>query len=270
MREISDTKEKQKIALDILTEFDLFCRNNNLRYALCYGTLLGAVRHKGFIPWDDDVDVVMPRPDYDRFLKLTRNGMSNIYKVISKDNIKNIGMAYAKVIDSRTRMYEDIYDPYESGMFIDVFPMDGVPDNDKETLRHLNRICSHIRKCNIRRMQIKKGRNLITTIPKFIAIFFARIAVRVDKESEKIEGLARKYSFENCERISLSVCSDSKLCVTDKAKFTNYIELPFEGHLFFAPSNYDEFLTKVYGDYMTLPPENEQHIHPSKVYWIQD
>lgn len=270
MREINDIKEKQKIALDILIEFDLFCRNNNLRYALCYGTLLGAVRHKGFIPWDDDVDVVMPRPDYDRFLRLTRNGMNNIYKVISKDNIKNIGMAYAKVIDTRTKLFEEIHNPYESGIFIDVFPMDGVPDDEKEADRHFNHINSCIRKCNFKQMQMKKGRNIFTTIPKYITLIFTRMTVNLAKEAEKIDSLARKYLFEKSSKVTVAVCTCNKVCTIDKEKFTNFVELPFEGHMLFAPSNYTEWLFNTYGDYMTLPPVEKRHVHPSIVYWAQD
>lgn len=123
-------EEHKKIQLSILRDIDVFCQKNQIKYFLAFGTLLGAIRHKGFIPWDDDIDIAMPRPDYNKFI-LSFNGMVDNLKVLAPEIDLDYYAPYANVYDTRTVLEEKgtSHLKFEIGVKIDVFPIDGVPTN---------------------------------------------------------------------------------------------------------------------------------------------
>ena len=128
-------KEIQEIELNLLLEFDLICRQNNLRYSLGGGSLLGAVRHKGFIPWDDDIDVMMPRPDYDKFLRLSKKQIMG-FNLITYDTVTGYNGLSAKMWDTSTMIQDDLMDiSFELGVNIDVFPIEGLGNSEQEALK---------------------------------------------------------------------------------------------------------------------------------------
>ena len=134
MKELSKNEIKT-IQLDILQSIHQFCETNNIRYSLAYGTLLGAIRHKGYIPWDDDIDVMMPRPDYERFIQNYPNFCDrNIVQTYNNDN--SYYLWCAKVYDNRT---EQITFPTRSGVCVDVFPIDGLPDNLEDVRKYIKK-----------------------------------------------------------------------------------------------------------------------------------
>ena len=121
-------EEAKKIELDILSYIDDFCQKNNIEYFINYGTLIGAVRHKGFIPWDDDIDISMTRENYDKFIEYYKNDKSK-YKLLALETNKHYFNNFAKIVDSTTRIDNTrIYKSYPSGIFIDIFPMDSFSD----------------------------------------------------------------------------------------------------------------------------------------------
>ena len=132
---IITSEELKAIQLDLLQKTADFCKENGIRYYLCGGTLLGAIRHKGYIPWDDDIDISMPRPDYDRFISMF-NKPENDYQVIDMSNNKKYGLPFAKVHDTRTFVDELQYTKDQFGVYIDIFPIDGVGE-DEQVLRIL-------------------------------------------------------------------------------------------------------------------------------------
>ena len=130
--------EIKKIELDILIYIDSLCKQNHLRYFLCGGTLLGAIRHKGFIPWDDDIDISMPRPDYDKLISLI--GSNSSYMVLTPANC-DFYYNFAKVVDTRTTLCEIDNTPIKNmGVYIDIFPLEGMPDNDIEREQHYKQL----------------------------------------------------------------------------------------------------------------------------------
>ena len=135
---ISEMKNKQ---LKMLVEFDKICRNYDLKYSLCGGTLLGAVRHKGYIPWDDDIDVMMPRPDFDKLMEI---GLENDYffkSPISKDKSIPYIYSYGKMFDKSTKLIEFPNSKnIESYLYIDIFPIDGIPSDSETHLKLYNKI----------------------------------------------------------------------------------------------------------------------------------
>lgn len=269
MRIIDTVEEKQNIAYEILVTFDKLCRNNGLTYVISSGTLLGAVRHKDFISWDDDIDVAMPREDYDRLLRLDIGKVNKHYKIIHKNNTKNIGIAYAKIIDRRTVLREDVAVTYRSGIFMDVIPIDGLPESQSEIERHIRKIEHYKRWMNYRKMKFKKGRNIGTTILKFCALMVARLFFNLTKGVERLDRLARKYPFYQSDKVAMLVLGYGKREVMDRVQYTTLVELPIRDHYFYAPAHYEEFLTSIYGDYMELPPVEKRWGHPGVAYWIK-
>ena len=130
-------EEVKQVELEILLVFDRVCRENGLKYSMCAGTLLGAVRHQGFIPWDDDIDLCMPRPDYEKLIRLSREGkLFPEYLKLACFEEGTLDSPYMKIMDTRTRIREENYTQQDvKSLWIDVFPVDGLPDTWKETVR---------------------------------------------------------------------------------------------------------------------------------------
>ena len=144
MRAITDIKEMQHIALDVLIYLDKVCSKYGLKYFIVDGTLLGAVRHKGFIPWDDDIDVWMPRADYDRLADVIRQDGEKKYKFCTPQNTKKFIYPFGKLIDVRTGLLDDTSAKCEIGVHIDVFPYDGLPGDSEPEYRKFAKRCVYL------------------------------------------------------------------------------------------------------------------------------
>lgn len=261
MRKLS-LEECKKISFFILCDIADYCEKHDLRYYLSVGTLLGAIRHKGFIPWDDDIDIMMPRPDYDRFLNEYQSPLCDIKKPFDK----NYSYPFAKVYDSRTVIIENTITKDEIGLYVDVFPLDGLPDNISKQTRHCKRIyfwrdlIKHkYSSFDRRRTKIK---SFLIPITKFLLKPISYHAI-----CKIIDSLSRKYPYDYSDDIGNHVWG---------YKFKNYkrhwmepaqIGL-FEGFHFKIPNDYDSFLRANYGDYMKLPPEDQRVTHHEFIaYW---
>ena len=265
MKELN-LNEIRKYELDILIDVAKFCDNNKLRYFIAYGTLIGAVRHKGFIPWDDDIDIQMPRPDYEKFLELynAEGEKNNIYKAISPYD-KSSKHTFIKVVDMRTVKIEKgiIYDQGETlGIDIDVFPLDGQPDEDKEFLKYYYKKYNNYKRFHYivssYRNRSWKGK-LVFAIPYVINRLVGKRRIL-----DKLNKINKMYPYEKSRFVgntsSLYDSTKNRMLRTD---YDDYVMLDFEGNKFKAPVNYDEMLRKWYGDYMKLPPLEQQKTHHS-------
>ena len=251
--------------LDVLQDVHDFCERTGLCYYLSYGTLLGAVRHHGFIPWDDDVDICMPRPDYDRFLA---EYVHPYYQVISAANDTSYPLDFAKVHDTRTIVKEKDGDG-RWGVFVDIWPMDGVPDEViwKKThgkivrLRHVVANQRFTRKFPFSR-QYGFQKNLMILIGRLFHPFISvnRILLKEDR-------IMKRYPIDRCR---FQGCYPAPCPVLfDAASLSKRILLPFEDRVFYAPEKYDTWLRAQYGDYMTPPPEGQRvSRHGINAYWI--
>ena len=252
MKELS-LDEIKAIELDILKWIDRFCKENKVQYFLDSGTLLGAVRHKGFIPWDDDIDIIMLREDYERFLKLMKNEKE--YKLINYKNSDNYLYVFSKVYDDNTiicEQEETIVKP-DYGIYVDIFPIDKLPDN--KLLCRLFQFLILMRKRQIWAVTMPPVRSKF--IFKLIYLFslrkknFRYYLGKLDKFIQKYNKKDTKViwgataSFDSYRRIPIhTVCGK--------------VKMEFEGFLFDAMAGYDEYLTCIYGDYMKLPPKEKQ------------
>lgn len=259
MRKLS-LEEHKKYQLDILLTLDRFCRDNDLTYYLAYGTLIGAVRHKGFIPWDDDIDIWMPREDLEKFMTSFK---SERYKIISPlDAVSR--HTITKFIDTYTKKVETNVD-YSNGNLgidIDIFPLDNQPDDEKEFMKWYKKLNILYVFCASKILDMKKlGMKYKLYYKCLDLVSPSRISL-----IEKAESINAKY--KNCETGftgSVSCLFNSPKNRFKKELFDHKVELDFEGYKFFAPNGYHEILTKIYGDYMT-PPEVQKTHHGNEVY----
>ena len=266
MRKLETSEVKQTI-FDILCAFADYCDKYQLRYYLSGGTLLGAIRHKDFIPWDDDIDLLMPRPDYGKLHELLKNeSIRPYYKLISLE-AGNSFWPFAKLIDTRTHT-ENTYATTDRWLWIDIFPMDGLPNDEEES----NKILSQappmkiwFNRCNAK---IGEGKGTIRSIMKIPMILALRLYTP-ERLGRKLDTLAKQYSFEDSDYVGGIAWS---LGPKERMYKTDYLvteDVEFHGRKFHAPACWDYYLSRIYGDYMQLPPENQRVNHDFTAY-IED
>ncbi|MDE5943465.1 MAG: LicD family protein [Clostridia bacterium] len=265
MREIVELDELKMLELDIMKKIHLFCAEQNINYYLSYGTLIGAVRHNGFIPWDDDIDIHMPRPDYEKFLKTFPDfAKQNGLMVVNRNTKPYYGRCFSKVIDVNTLLVEPQYktdDPI--GVFVDIWPLDGLPDG-KTKRNFYNRYTSFLAKL-ILASSMKYDKNL--SFFKRTAIVFAK-SFKPHKLLTKLESIAKKFPFDSCNFIK---CYSSGRSIFKKEEFSEKVLIRFEDTEFYAPVGYDSVLRKIYGDYMELPPlESRKPHHIMNTYYKEN
>ncbi len=249
---LEQVREVQKLMLDILIQVDKFCRKNNLIYWMDSGTLLGAVRHKGFIPWDDDLDICMPIEDYDRFLETAPAGLPDYLFVQTKKSDKYYKRDFAKVRSNKGKIVEKS-DPknakFNQGVYIDIFP----------------------------NMTIKN-----TKFHKFIHRFLMKSKIKISEQLLDLNRFQKHFIRNFFIKLTRSLHQgwdvNKDLLVVRSAEFAEYKfvlpikdlfplkEIEFEGHKFFAPKNTDAYLKLLYGDnYMELPPIEKRKTHSAKI-----
>lgn len=266
-------EEIKELLVTALQSFHDFCEENGLRYYLCGGTLLGAIREKGFIPWDDDVDVFMPRPDYMRFIELTRNGLSARYRVHSHYHDRNYTFPFVKISDCSTRavgvkkvVEEDL------GVFIDVFPIDGLPESRNKMrvhmfyLKYLRRMNHYARYRESLFKDIHLG-PFIAHLPIFLLSLLIGRLMGYRFWLNAIDRVSMRYAYASSRSVGVAVWGYYDRERMRKESMEPRILLAFEDKHFFAAANYHEYLSRLYGDYMIPPPpETRESSHQFKYY----
>ena len=263
------SNEIKKLQIDMLVEFAEYCDRNHLHFMLCGGTLLGAVRHKGFIPWDDDVDLMMPRPDYEKLLKLAagKKDISETVEVVSY-RLNNGVHPFIKLNDKRT-FVEDGFSNYKGGVWIDIFPVDGNFSSKILACIHYKcaRILRKLVECQIYDINVEKRK--ITKLIRYLIHPVLKI-IPHNRLCSALDAVSRVKAFESSRFAGRVLSGYGTRQKTVRDNFMNPVPVEFEGHQFPAPSNYDEILTRIYGAYMTLPPEEQRVSHGITAYWKKD
>lgn len=234
-------EDAKQIELEILDYIDTLCKKHNINYIINYGTLIGAVRHQGFIPWDDDIDLSMPQEDYQRFINIFQKEKSK-YKLLSLETDKNYFNNFIKITDSTTKIIDTRNTKtYESGVFLDIFPMDCFDD--------------------------PKVIDTCYKLESFKLLSFSKHKNIVYKEIQK-------YSRENGQYMAFIPSKFKEKEVFPSGTFKELILTEFEGRMLPVPKKYDQFLTQMYGDYMTSPSKEMQewYSHSIKAYhksWLR-
>lgn len=241
--------------LEILQAVDKTCKENNLRYYLTAGTMLGAVRHKGFIPWDDDADIAMPRPDYDFLMQNYKKLMPEQYEVKCMENVEEFSAPFAKVYDKKTTLIEKKFMDTLGGVYIDIFPLDGVPDGKIAQWWHFFRY-QYYKKVNylIYRDPYKHGHGPACWIPLLAHKLYSREWMK-----KKLRKLMTAYDYDKSNLVVDH--DDGWKGVLKKEILGTPKPVEFEGKEFAGIEQYDKYLSQKYGDYMTIPPHDKQHQH---------
>lgn len=263
MKEIN-LEELKQIQLRILIIVHNYCTSNGINYSLSSGTLIGAVRHKGYIPWDDDIDIYMLRPDFERFEK----EFSDPYlRIMSPNSDAKCIYPYGKVYDSRTSLIENVDNNMDCmGVNIDVFVIDSVPDNIRERKRlfRKNKILEDI--LIFKTIRFRKGRSILKNVCLFLGkLFFYPVSLR--RIITNKFNLCIPYNPSSKEICNVMAGNGINACIPSNY-MKNFMDINFEGRIFRCMEEYDKYLRLNYGDYMQLPPEEKRvSTHVFKAYW---
>ena len=258
--ELSDI-EKQTRIFELLKYLKDVCDRNAIPYSLFYGTLLGAKRHKGFIPWDDDVDICLLRKDYERLIQLLKQD-AGPYRVMDSANNDTYYYNYAKLVDAETLVVEHGYRPIRDyGLYVDIFPLDNCPDNERDFERLVKKIRIY---SALKTVSALTSLNVMDSPSKKAAAILLFPIAKILGYKYWVKKLNRLLtSYENSETVS--VC-----CLTENPKYKEVLsrseifpphQIEFHGERFSCIGNTEEYLTNRYGDYMQLPPEDKRVSH---------
>lgn len=264
-------EEIQQEALVVLRKIDQICRKLGIRYFLAYGTLLGAIRHKGFIPWDDDVDIMMPRADLRVLMEYFKENQEELYplQMVIRGECDNYVFAIPRVVDVSFQ-YENVWKytkAFTHGIFVDIYPLDDYGNTEEIS----QRICKKIETLNkIYDIYVnpKNNRLNLKVIIRYVIAFVYKLLFRdIKKIDDKIMEIVEKNTSECDELIGVPVWDAAGCFPFKKEWFSKSIPHEFEGEIFMIPNGYHEILTKRYGSYMELPPEEARKpYHGYRIY----
>ncbi|MCD2492275.1 LicD family protein [Lacrimispora sp. NSJ-141] len=267
MKEI-DSDLLKRMELKILYQIDVICRKYKIKYFLFGGTLIGAIRHQGFIPWDDDIDICMLRNDYERFTAVMENLVTDIY-FLNVDNCEEYLHPFGKVCLKNTFVKEPGIKPIPNlGVFVDVFPFDTFPEKKVKQKILLKKMYITYKFRWVSSLErYVRTKKLLNNIPNYIGYLIANMK-GPQYHARKLNHFAKEY--ENTES-SLVFNSAGHREIMKRDIFNKTVYVSFEDEQYPIPEKYDDCLKALYGDYMKLPPESERKGgHGVEAYYYEE
>lgn len=262
-------KKIQKLELEILNDFNKICEKHNLQYFAAGGSAIGAIRHSGFIPWDDDIDVAMDRKTFDKFMEIAKTELPDRYYILNYETNSNFpGMNTHICIKGTRFLTYDIKDFVgDNGIFLDLFCYDNVSDNDKETKRQGKKawfwnkimIIVMLKEPTLFYFGFKK--TIIRAILKISHYFLKIIGIKSQFCYNKALYYSKKYNNTDTKRIAYLFNTTKLKPIINKDDIFPTKKMKFENTEIQVPNNIDKYLTESFGDYMTLPPKEKRHNH---------
>ena len=256
-------REIQETELQLLLKFHEICARHGWRYSLSGGSLIGAVRHQGFIPWDDDVDVVMPRPDYDQFTAYCKTEQIP-FGFVHYETVQGYHGLFARLWDRDTVVEDSVADfDFEFGISMDIFPVEGMGASREEALRIFRKTAWDRELLNAvawKKYARSKTHGLWMEPIRFMMFVISRFVDPV-RLLKKVDRVNRSHPFETSE-YAASVCGVYRTReIMPRKVFSELRDTQFEGHTVKIMQDYDTYLGSLFGDYMTLPPEHKRVSH---------
>lgn len=252
--------EIQKCILGIYKAIDRVCNENNIRYFAIGGTCLGAVRHHGFIPWDDDLDIAMPIEDYQKFIDIASDMLPNYLKLFTHKTAKHNCLPFFKVMDSRTTMTENRFaqwkDSFE-GVWVDIMPLCGVPEEGQNREKFIRNVYTYIRLLHKTKTHLDFSAPFISKFT-WCCLYPLRILPQDFIWNRWMKFLVEK-PFNSAKYTGYVWSKSINRLIFPRAWFDDFVYLDFEDTQIRCPKGYHEFLTQMFGNYMEYPPENQRN-----------
>lgn len=261
---MSPTQEK---LLLMLSWFNDFCRKYNLKYYAVGGTLLGAVRHKGFIPWDDDIDLCMPRDDYEKLYDIMGTSVWSHY-VLETVHSEDPAYCYtfSKLYDTETTLIENVRSGIKRGIYLDIFPFDGLGSSKEPDIKLFKKINERNQLFLARVSGIRTGRAFYKNLAVRIIGSFPESILNTKKMRLNIDTLCKYYKYEESLWVGNLLGNWGQREIVAKSVIGEPTEYMFEGAKIFGVEKYDEYLTSIYGNWRELPPVEKQVSHHDYIY----
>ncbi len=258
-----ELRKVQVLQLEMAKEVKRICEKYGIAYFLDAGSMLGAVRHKGFIPWDDDLDIGFLKEDYDKFVNVAKSELNEKYYLHDSSTDDGYGLVFGKIRLKGTRFVENMSEKSSSAkeIYIDLFPYDNRAENERDATKEAAqfRLLTHLLmiKC---KMYVWRGQGVkkwVKFLPfRILAMFYTKQGLR-----KKIDSLTTKHALEHTTEVYIHDGTAAYYWHFPRYLLEQLTDMEFEGELFPIPQDYDRFLTIAYGDYMELPPESKRKTH---------
>ena len=258
-------KHLQNVELMILKDFIKICEENDLTYYMYAGSLLGAVRHNGFIPWDDDLDVVMFRNDFEKLNRILINLNSKKYRLLSIKTEKDYFYFFSKFMLKNTKFEENWIDQvdFNIGINIDIFVLDDLSDNNFKRQYQLKKSFLYSKLLLMSKIKLDDLPFITKAITHSISNLLNLFKIKPNTINKRGLNFLKKYGDENSGLVfDISATSQEYPLIFDKNDFNDIVKIQFEDTEVNIPKNYDKILTEMYGNYMELPPKEKRYNHP--------